>query len=79
MAAKSKNKPKTEGRVGVTAEDAEGLHVVAIGVGYHDSRLRHPGDKFYLSDPGHFSERWMRKLDKDSNPIEPEGDEGEED
>ena len=32
------------------------------GVGYYDLRLFRGGEEFELSDPRHFSERWMEKV-----------------
>lgn len=33
------------------------------GVGYYDLRLFSGGEEFELSDPKHFSERWMEKVE----------------
>ncbi len=33
------------------------------GVGYYDLRLFKGGEEFELSDPRHFSEKWMEKVE----------------
>ena len=47
------------------------MKVKAINPGYYDGQRRRPGGKnaeFVLSDPKHFSERWMQDLSKPKAP-----------
>lgn len=38
------------------------------GVGYYDHRLCKGGEEFELSDPAHFSARWMEKIEPAEQP-----------
>lgn len=53
------------------------------GFGYCGGKRRRHGDEFTLSDPSHFSEKWMVKLDEDKPrrgrpPAEPKAEGGAE-
>lgn len=39
------------------------------GVGYYDLRLCRGGEEFELSDPKHFSARWMEKIDSPQQAL----------
>lgn len=41
------------------------------GSGYYDLRLFRGGEEFELSDPKHFSPRWMEKVDGEQPPVQP--------
>jgi hypothetical protein len=40
-------------------------------VGYYDLRVMKGGEEFTISDPRHFSERWMEKVEEPPVTIEP--------
>jgi hypothetical protein len=48
------------------------------GVGYYDLRFFTGGEEFELSDPKHFSERWMEKVAVIPEPDLGSADEKEE-
>jgi hypothetical protein len=37
------------------------MNVIATQRGFYGGRVREDGEAFSLSDPDHFSERWMKK------------------
>lgn len=37
--------------------------------GYHGGRRRNPGDIFEVTDPKHFSARWMENKDPEAAPV----------
>lgn len=43
------------------------MKVRAVKLGYYDHLRRRPGDEFVLSNPKHFSDKWMDKVE-DSVP-----------
>lgn len=40
------------------------------GVGYYELRLFRGGEEFEISDPKHFSAKWMEKVEE-PKPVEP--------
>lgn len=40
------------------------------GVGYYDLRLFKGGEEFELSDPKHFSEKWMEKIEEPAPVVQ---------
>lgn len=40
------------------------------GVGYYDLRHFKGGEEFTLSDPKHFSERWMEKVEEPAPAVQ---------
>ena len=40
------------------------------GVGYYDLRLFKGGEEFELSDPKHFSEKWMEKVEEPAPVVQ---------
>ena len=40
------------------------------GVGYYNHRLFKGGEEFELSDPNHFSTKWMEKVEKPQPEVQ---------
>jgi len=53
---------RAERRARTITTHSRGEKVRALRLGYYDLKRRRIGDVFRISDPAHFSERWMTRV-----------------